>query len=183
MCRKKSAKRGRPNFQTEFSSNFTFLFFFAFHRRHQTAAADLTVSATWTFLLLFFHCWCHDVTIICAARPSCAKTKDKKKVKKDRRRILKQCSEQGRWILMFQTHWLDSRNLHMNWQLATEMIERNQKQYPHASWWYGCYLCHCWCSVGKRKTTQLAFDAADVVETVQGNLYNQFLAMHVIFAD
>lgn len=27
MCRKKSAKRGRPNFQTEFSSNFTFLFF------------------------------------------------------------------------------------------------------------------------------------------------------------
>lgn len=30
MCRKKSAKRGRPNFQTEFSSNFTFLFFLHF---------------------------------------------------------------------------------------------------------------------------------------------------------
>lgn len=181
MCRKKSAKRGRPNFQTEFSSNFTFLFFLHFiediKQQQQTWLYQPPGPSCYSSFIV-------DVTIICAARPSCAKTKDKKKVKKDRRRILKQCSEQGRWILMFQTHWLDSQNLHMNWQLATEMIERNQKQYPHASWWYGCYLCHCcWCSVGKRKTTQLAFDAADVVETVQGNLYNQFLAMHVIFAD
>lgn len=39
-----------------------------------------------------------------AARPSCAKEKGMKKVKKDRRNILKQCAEQGRWIWMFQIH-------------------------------------------------------------------------------